>query len=194
MRILALLLSPGWLATLVAVAAIVVVEWSVGGVLVGFAGALVGVMAILAASQVGLLASVPLVGVRVQRVVIGIGPRLADWSRPNRTLVIRAIPVILAVNVRATRAPVRKRMWWSALCSAVAEIAVLVAAALGAADGGPFAHGFAIACVAEFTHALLPRRTASGTSTGWLLFKLPWVSTDQARQLEAAPLVGEAIE
>jgi tetratricopeptide (TPR) repeat protein len=194
-RIVRLLVTPGWLAALVAVAAIVVVEWSPGGVLAGLAGALVGALAILAASQVGLLASVPLVGMRVQRIVIGIGPRLADWSRPTRTVVLRAFPVILAVGVRAAKAPVRRRMWWSALCSAVAELAVVVLAALWArGDGGAFADGFAVACVAEFVHALLPARTAVSTSTGWLLFRLPWVDADQARQLESGPLVGEAIE
>ncbi len=189
-----LLVTPGWLATLVVVVALVVVEWSPSGVLTALAGALTGLLAILAASQIGLLASVPLTGVRVQRIVVGVGPRLGDWSRPNRTLVLRAVPVILAVGVRATRAPVRRRMWCSALCSALAELAVVVLAASWAAGGGAFAHGFALACVAEFLHALLPRRTAVSTSTGWLLFRLPWVSNDQVRQLEAAPLVGEAIE
>ena len=147
----------------------------------------------MAASQVGLLAAVPLAGMRVQRIVVGIGPRLADWSTPNRTVVLRAIPVILAVGVRAAKAPVRRRMWCSALCSAVAELAVVVLAAFWAAGGSAFAHGFAIACVAELTHALLPRRSATATSTGWLLFRLPWVGADQVAELEAAPLAGDAI-
>lgn len=195
MRIIRLLATPGPIATIVAVVAIVVVGWP-GGVVAGLAGAVVGLLAILAATQVGLLASVPLVGMRVQRVVIGLGPRLADWSRPNRTVTLRAVPVVLAVGVRATRAPVRRRMWWSALCSAIAELAVLVPAAVGVggAGDGPFAHGFAVACVAEFVYGLLPRRSAVGTSTGWLLFRLPFVSNEHARQLEAAPLVGEAID
>lgn len=194
MRILRLLTTPGSLAALVALAAIAVVERSPGGALTGLGGALVGLLAILAASQVGLLAGVPLVGMRVQRIVVGIGPRLAEWSRPGRTLVLRAVPVVLAVGVRATRAPVRRRMWWSAFCSAVAELVVVVLAAGWSAGGGAFAHGFAIACVGELVHALLPRRTAAGTSTGWLLFRLPWVGAEEARQLEAAPLVGEAVE
>jgi hypothetical protein len=192
-RIFRLLATPGWLATLVVVAAVVIVEWTPGGVLAGLGGAVVGVLAILAASQVGLLAAVPIAGVRVQRVVVGIGPRLADWSTPNRSVVLRAIPVILAVGVRAAKAPVRRRMWVSALCSAVAEVVVLVLAAYWAIQGPAFAHGFAIACVAEFTHALFPHRSTTGTSTGWLLFRLPWVGADQVAELEAAPLVGEAI-
>ncbi len=193
MKKVRLLTTPGALAALVAVVAIVAVERSAGAVFTAAAGALAGLLAILAASQVGLLAGVPLAGVRVERVVIGVGPRLADWSRPNRTLVLRAVPVIWTVGVRATRAPVRRRMWWSALCSAVAELAVVVAAAAWAGGGDAFAHGFAIACVAEFVHALLPRRTVVGTSTGWLLFRLPWVDAEEVRRLEAAPLVGEAI-
>jgi tetratricopeptide (TPR) repeat protein len=193
-RIVRLLATPGRLAALVTIVAIVVVEWSAAGIVTGLAGAIVGLLAILAASQVGLLVSVPLVGMRVQRVVVGIGPRLGDWSRPDRTLTVRAIPIILAVGVRATRAPVRRRMWWSALCSALAELAVVMLAAASVAGGGAFAHGFAIACVAEFVHAMLPSRSAAGTSTGWLLFQLPFVSSEHARQLEAAPLVGEAID
>ncbi|MGH3879565.1 MAG: hypothetical protein ACRDSK_21260 [Actinophytocola sp.] len=194
MRILRLLVTPGALAALVAVAAIVVVEWSPGRIAVGLAGAVVGLLAILAASQLGLLASVPLAGMRVQRVVVGVGPRLADWSRPSRSVVLRAVPVILAVNVRAAKAPVRRRMWWSALCSVLAELAVVVLAAAWAIEGGAFAHGFAVACVAELVHALLPQRSTVATSTGWLLFRLPWVGPEEARQLEAAPLAGEAIE
>jgi hypothetical protein len=193
-KILRPLGTPAGLAVLVVIAAIVVVEWSAGGVFAALGGALVGFFAILVASQLGLLASVPLAGMRVHRVVIGIGPRLADWSRPTRSFVVRAIPVIMVVGVRAAKAPVRRRMWWSALCSAVTELAVVVLAAWWAGTGGSFAHGFAIACVAEFVHALLPSRSATGTSTGWLLFRLPWVDDEQIRELEAAPLAGEAVE
>ncbi len=194
MKFLRLLGTPAGLAVLVVAGAIVVVEWSSGSVLTALAGAVTGFFAILFASQLGLLASVPLAGMRVHRVVIGFGPRVADWSRPSRSFVVRAIPVIMAVGVRAAKAPVRRRMWWSALCSAVAELAVVVLAGWWAGGGGAFAHGFAIACVAEFVHALLPSRTATGTSTGWLLFRLPWVDDEQTRELEAAPLAGEAIE
>jgi len=190
---LRLLLTPGWLATLVVVAAVVVVETTPAGVLTGLGGAVTGALAILAASQFGLLAAVPVAGVRVQRIVLGIGPRVADWSTPDRTIVLRAIPIIMAVGVRAAKAPVRRRMWVSALCSAVAEVVVVVLAAYWATGGSAFAHGFAIACVAEFTHALLPHRSATATSTGWLLFRLPWVGADQVAEMEAAPLVGEAI-
>ncbi|OLF18707.1 hypothetical protein BU204_05010 [Actinophytocola xanthii] len=171
--------------------AIVVLEPTPADAAVALVGALAGLLAILAASQLGLLASVPLVGVRVHRIVLGVGPRLGDWSTPNRTLTVRAIPVVLSVMVRAGRAPVRRRMWASALCSVLAEVAVLV---LAVSADSVFMDGFAVACVAELAHSLLPRRSPAGTSTGWLLFRLPWVSTEQARQMEAAPLVGEAID
>jgi tetratricopeptide (TPR) repeat protein len=193
-KLLRQLVTPGGLAALVVVVSVVVLERSGAGIGAGLGGALVGWLAILAAGQVGLLAAVPLAGMRAHRVVLGIGPRVADWSGPNRTLILRLLPIVLAVNVRAARAPVRRRMWWSAFCSAVAELAVVVLAAMWAQDGGAFAAGFAIACVAEFVYGLLPKRTAMVTSTGWLLFRLPWVDTEQARELEAAPIVGEAIE
>lgn len=191
MKVVRLLLSPGWIATIATVVAIVVVEPSFVDMLVALGGAIVGLLAILAASQLGLLASVLVAGVRVQRIVVGIGPRLGDWSSPTRTLTVRAIPLILAVMVRAGRAPVRRRMWVSALCSAVAELAVI---ALAVSADNVFMDGFTIACVAEFVHSMLPRRTPTSTSTGWLLFRLPWVDNEHARQLDAAPLVGQAID
>jgi hypothetical protein len=48
--------------------------------------------------------------------------------------------------------------------------------------------------VAALCVSLVPKRTASSTSTGWLLFRLPWVSEDVSRQMEAAPVVGKALE
>lgn len=194
MRIIHALTTPGRLVTLVVVVAVVVIEWSVGGVLVGLGGALVGLLAILAVSQLGLLAGVPLAGMRVQRIVVGLGPRLAEWNRPNQTVVLRAVPIILSVGLRAPKAPVRQRMWWSALLSAVAQLAFVVLTCAWAMGAGAFAHGVAIACVAAFTHEMCPRRTAVATSTGWLLFRLPSVSGAEVTQLEAAPMVGEVIE
>jgi hypothetical protein len=185
-----LVLSPAWIATAVVVAATAVVTpWT--DLPVALVGAVVGLLAVQAANQLGLLVGAPLAGVRARRVVVGIGPRLGDWSTTRRTLTLRALPITLAVTVRATKAPVRRRLWASALCALVTELAVVYLAALGE---GPFLDGFAIAGVAVVVHDLLPRRTPNETSTGWLLFRLPWVSTDHARQLEAAPLVGEAVD
>lgn len=173
-----------------AVTAIVVFTPS-AGLAVALCGALAGLPAVRAANQLGLLASSRLVGVRVHRVVVGVGPRLGDWSTAKRTLALRALPVTLTVVVRPMRAPVRGRLWASALSATVAEASVVALAAQG---DGPFLDGFAIAGVAVLAHSLLPRRTPGVTSTGWLLFRLPWMGADQARQLESVPLIDEAAD
>jgi len=191
-RVVRIFLKPGQLATIAIMIAVVAMEWSPSGVALGLVGALVGLLAAHAAGQFGLLSSVLFARVVIHRLVVGIGPRLGDWSTPRRTVVLRAIPVVLSVSVRATRAPVRRRIWASALCAALAMTAVAVGAVLGAE--GPFARGFAAAAVAALAVALVPRRTPTSTSTGWLLFRLPWASDDLSRQMEAAPVVGKAIE
>lgn len=171
--------------------AVVVVVPSPGGVVAALVGALVGMLAALAACQLGLLASVLFVGVVVHRLVVGVGPRLVDWSTPHRTVVLRAVPLLLSVSVRAARPPVRRRIWVSALCAALFEVGVAVAAIVAAR--GAFSVGFAAACVASVFVSLVPKRTVASTSTGWLLFRLPWVSDDLSRQMEAAPVVSRAV-
>jgi hypothetical protein len=174
------------------VAAVVVVERAVGLVVVGLLGAGVGALAAVAVSQIGLLASVLVAGVSVRRVVVGIGPRVADWSTPQRVVAVRAVPVMLSVSVRATRTPVRVRMWVSALCACAFEVGLAVVAVMAAS--GPFTRGFAIAAVGSLVLSLVPKQTATTTSTGWLLFRLPWAGDDTARQMEAAPAIGRAVE
>jgi hypothetical protein len=183
---------PGFVVTLAAVVFIVVVEWSVAGAVAGLTGALAGGLSAVAASQFGLLASVVVARVSVQRLVIGIGPRVADWSTPHRIVALRAIPVMLSVSVRATRSSVRARIWVSALCAFTFEVALMVVAVLVA--DGPFMLGFATATVSSLVLSLIPKRTATTTSTGWLLFRLPWAGDDLARQMEAAPVIGKAVE
>lgn len=183
---------PGFVVTLAAVVFIVVVEWSVAGAVAGLTGALAGGLSAVAASQFGLLASVVVARVSVQRLVIGIGPRVADWSTPHRIVALRAIPVMLSVSVRATRSSVRARIWVSALCAFTFEVTLMVVAILVA--DGPFMLGFATATVSSLVLSLIPKRTATTTSTGWLLFRLPWAGDDLARQMEAAPVIGKAVE
>ncbi|MFL6122134.1 tetratricopeptide repeat protein [Actinophytocola sp.] len=192
MRVVRLLLKPGFLVTLVTVAAVVAVTRSVPGALGGLAGALVGGLAAVAASQLGLLASVVVAGVTVQRLVVGVGPRVADWSTPHRIVSLRALPIMLSVSVRATRSPVRVRIWVAALCALGFEVALAVTAILLLATG-PFTRGFALATVASLVLSLIPKRTATTTSTGWLLFSLPRAGNDIARQMEAAPMIGNAV-
>jgi len=173
------------------VVTVAVLTRSVFGVLVGLVGAVVGGLAAVAVSQFGLLASVPVAGVRVHRLIIGIGPRVADWSTPQRIVALRALPVMLSVAVRATRTPVRTRLWTSALCALTFEAGLAVLAVLVA--DGPFMTGFAAATVASLVLSLIPKRTATTTSTGWLLFRLPLAGRDLTRQMEAAPLITAAV-
>lgn len=165
--------------------AVVVMARSLSGVVAGLFGALVGGLAGVAASQLGLLASVPVAGLAVRRLVVGAGPRVADWSTPQRTVALRAIPITLSVSVRATRTPVRRRLWVSALCVLTFEVTLAVVAVLFAS--GPFTRGFAVAAVVSLALSLMPKRTATTMSTGWLLFRLP------RGQLEAAPAIGRAV-
>jgi hypothetical protein len=190
-RIVRILLRPGHLATIATVAVVVVVEGSVSGVVVGLLGALAGGLAAVVVSQFGLLASVVVARVSVARIVVGVGPRVADWSTPQRVVALRAVPVILSVSVRATRSPVRLRIWVSALCALTFEVALAVTALLTAS--GPFTHGFAVAAAASLVLSLVPKSTATTTSAGWLLFRLPWAGDDLARQMEAAPVISRAV-
>jgi tetratricopeptide (TPR) repeat protein len=178
--------------TLATVATVVVAERSVPNVLAGLFGTLTGGLAAVVASQLGLLLSVLLAGVTIRRLVVGIGPRVTDWSTPNRIVALRAIPIMLSVSVRATKSPVRARIWLAALCAFMSEAALSAAAILLA--NGPVSRGFAIGTVASLLLSLIPKRTATTTSTGWLLFRLPWANPDISRQMEAAPLISQALE
>lgn len=170
-------------------AIVVVVERSAAAAVVsGLFGALAGGLSAVVASQFGLLASVVVARMSVRRIIVGIGPRVVDWSTPRRVVALRAVPVMLSVSVRATRTPVRLRIWVSALCAFTFEVALAVVAVLVA--DGPFTRGFAVAAVASLVLSLVPLRTASA---GWLLFRLPWAGDELARQMEAAPLIGRAV-
>lgn len=170
------------------VGVVVVGERGGSGVVAGWVGALVGGLAAVAASQVGLLASAAVGGGTVRRLVVGVGPRVVDWSTPHRIVAVRALPVMLSVSVRPTRSPVRVRIWVSAVCAFAVEVALAVTA-VGVADG-PFTRGFAAGAVGSLVLSLVPKRTATTTSIGWLLFRLPWTGAD----VEAAPLIGKAVE
>jgi hypothetical protein len=136
-----------------------------------------------------------LLGAQVHQVVIGLGPRLFEWGSAARPVVLRTFPLYLSVAVGPGRAPVRVRLWGAAFCSALVGVGVCVVTVDWAL--GPdlaFLHGLAITCALAVAHAMLPRKTASSTSTGWMLFKLHSLSRRQVEQLEAAPLTSRAVD
>jgi hypothetical protein len=190
-RVIRILLSPGRLLALATVVTIVALEWSPAGVLAGLLGAILGVFLGLAALQLGLLIGALLLRVQVGHVVVGLGPRLSSWGSAARPVVLRAIPLYLSVAVGPGHAPVRLRMWGAALCSALFGLIASLIASFHAVT--PFLHGLAITSALAVAHALLPRKTASSTSTGWMLFKLHSLSQRQVQQLEAAPLTSQAV-
>src|SRR5262245_66268077 len=121
-----MLRSPGRVLAVVAVVAIVAVEHTPAGIASGLVGALAGILTGLAALQVGLLLGALLLGVGVQHVIIGLGPRLAEWGSAARPIVLRAVPLFLSVAVAPGRAPVRLRMWGAALFSLLAGVAAAI--------------------------------------------------------------------
>jgi hypothetical protein len=189
-----MLLTPGPILAITSIIAIVVIEPGVGGVVDGLAGAFFGVLLGLAGLQAGMLAAALLAGVVVHRVVIGVGPRLVEWGSAARPVVLRTFPLFLSVSVGPGRRPVRLRMWCASLGSALTGIAVSAWTITLALDGPPFADGLAITCTLAVAYALVPRKTASSTSTGWMLLRLHKLSPRQIRQMEAAELTGKAID
>jgi hypothetical protein len=178
-----------------AVVAIVAVEHTPAGILSALVGALAGVLTGLAALQLGLLTGAILLGVGVQHVIIGLGPRLVEWGSAARPIVLRAVPLFLSVAVGPDKPPVRLRMWGAALCSLLAGTTTTAFLAVTAfRPGAAFLHGFAITCALTVVHALIPRNTAGSTSTGWMLLRLPRLGARHVRQLEAAPLAGQAVD
>ncbi|WP_431417742.1 hypothetical protein [Actinokineospora sp.] len=174
---------------------VAVVERSVSQVAVGLGGAVAGHLVGLLSLQLGLLVGAIAFRARVHRVVIGVGSRLKDWTTPRRVVVLRAVPLFLSVSVGPGIAPARRRMWGAALCSMTAGVitAVVVTLQAFAAPSG-FWIGFAVACVITVGHSFVPRKTATSTSTGWLVFKLPGLTGVRAQQLDAAPLVGQTVD
>lgn len=183
------------LLAIASVIVIVVVEWSVSGVGLGLLGAAAGLAGGLVALQLGMLAGAVMLGVRVHRVVIGVGPRVHEWGNPGRSVTLRAIPLFVAVAIGPGRAPVRSRMWWAALVSGVVGVGVSALAVVGAiAMDSSVLRGAAVACCLTVGHALVPRKTAGSTSTGWMLLRLRRLTGRQAQQLEAAPVIGRAVD
>jgi len=172
------------LAALIVVAAL---ERAPAAVLVALPGLLVGALIGLAAMQLGVLAGGVVLRPRMPRIVIGVGPRLRDWSTPGRTITLRAVPIMLSVTIGPGRAPVRPRVWGTYLVSTIFGLAVT--ATLIVVETGPFWLGTAVGCTAAVIYVLLPRRDTAVTSTGWVLLHYLRLEPREAAEIDAAPLV-----
>jgi len=194
-RLLRAIQDPAFLSIVVTVGVVTAIERSADQVGLGLLGALAGLLIGLLSLQLGLLVGALALSVRIHRVVIGIGGRLKDWTTPRRVVVVRAIPLFLSISVGPGKPPARRRMWGAALASMAGGLiatALSILAAITWPDG--FQMGFAIACSLTVGHALIPRKTATSTSTGWLVLHLPRLTGVRASQMDAAPLVARAVD
>jgi hypothetical protein len=176
--------------TVLALASVIVVaalERAPAPVLVALPGLLAGALIGLAAMQLGVLAGGLALRPRMPRVVIGVGPRLRDWSSPGRTITLRAVPIMLSVTIGPGRSPVRPRVWGTYLVSTIFGLAVT--ATLIVDEAGPFWLGAAVGCAAAVVYVLLPRRDTAVTSTGWVLLHYLRLDPREAAEIDAAPLV-----
>jgi len=185
---------PGLPVAVAGALCVVLLERSPGRIALGLVGLALGTLVAIAVLQLGLLVGAVLTGVRVHRVVVGIGRRVREWHSPRHALVLRAAQLSLSVAVGPGRTPVRLRLWLAALISALTLLALTALTALlaiGSSDAVWL--GGALAGLAVLGHALLPRSDASWTSTGWLLLRLPRLPEHKISELEAAPLVDRAL-
>jgi tetratricopeptide (TPR) repeat protein len=173
-----------------AVASVIVVaalERAPTAILVALAGLVLGALIGLAVLQLGVLAGGLALRPRMPRVVIGVGPRIRDWTAPGRSITLRALPIMLSVTIGPGRAPVRPRVWGTYLISAILGLAGT--AALIIVQDGPLWMGAAVGCAAAVVLALWPRRDAAATSTGWVLLNYLRLEPREAAEIDAAPLV-----
>ena len=172
---------------LASVIVVVALERAPAPALVALPGLLVGALIGLAAMQLGVLAGGLALRPRMPRVVIGVGPRLRDWSTPGRTITLRAVPIMLSVTIGPGRAPVRPRVWGAYLVSTIFGLAVT--ATLIVVEAGPFWLGVAVGCTAAVIYVLVPRRDTAVTSTGWVLLHYLRLEPQEAAEIDVAPLV-----
>lgn len=175
---------------MLAVASVIVVaalERAPAPILVALAGLLLGALIGLAVLQLGVLAGGLVLRPRMPRVVIGVGPRVRDWTSPGRSITLRAVPIMLSVTIGPGRAPVRPRIWGTYLISAIFGLATTTVLII--VQDGPLWLGTAVGCAAAVVLALLPRRDAAATSTGWVLLNYLRLEAREAAEIDAAPLV-----
>jgi hypothetical protein len=181
---------PGPLLAALVVLALALTAQTAAGLTLGLVGAALGLLGGLAALQLGMLGGALAAGARVHDVVIGIGPRWAEWVSPRRTVALHGLPVLLCVGVGPGREPLRLRMWTAALCSAASGMTVVVVLGYGASSS--LGRGAALGAFGGVLYALLPRQHAAPASTGWLLFELPRLPAPQRAELQAGALADQA--
>lgn len=163
------------------------------GILVGLLGAALGLIAMQLVLQLGMLTGGLLTGATITRVIIGFGPKIRAWTSARRTVVFRAIPLVLAVSVAGGREPVRLRMWGTGLWAALLGVAGAGSCWLLLADEA-LGRGLAVGATATLLTALVPRRNSKLTSIGWLLVGLPRLGTAEVAELAASVLAGRVTE
>ncbi|CAM05386.1 tetratricopeptide repeat protein [Saccharopolyspora erythraea] len=180
-------------AGLLAVGVVEVVAGSgPAGYLLGALGALVGVILLPMATQLGLLAGSFVFGLRVRHIVFGAMRALGSWTVGRVTITLRALPVTIGSEIGPWRKPVILRCWLAGLVSALTGIGIVVVSWLLA--DGPFGRGFVLAATPLMLYKLWPRRVPLATSTGWLLFGLPRMPEPKRTEFCAGPMAARAYE
>jgi hypothetical protein len=138
---------PATYLAIAVVTAIVAVEWSRAGIVIGLLGAVAGMAATFTALKLGTVTGATVLGMRVHKVVVGLGPRLVDLSK----LVVRALPLHIAVEVGPGRN--RPRYTGVAFSSALSGLASVLVMALTVNDA--FGLGLALGGGAALLKSLL---------------------------------------
>ncbi|MCI2423278.1 hypothetical protein MOQ72_38255 [Saccharopolyspora sp. K220] len=162
------------------------------GVAIGWLGAVVGVILLPMATQLGLLVGSVVFGLRVRHVIFGAMREVAAWKLGRVTFTLRSLPVTLRCQIGPWRSPVILRCWLAGLLSALVGVAVVVVGWLLA--DGPFGRGFVLAVTPLMLYKLWPKRVPLTTSTGWLLFALPRLPDSERAEFVAAPLAARVYE
>ncbi|MER6990527.1 hypothetical protein [Saccharopolyspora hirsuta] len=196
MQAQSLVFRPWFLAGLVGAVVIGAVEAIAGtgltGTAVAWAGALVGVVLLPMATQLGLIVGSVVFGLRVRHVIFGAMREVASWTPKRVTFTLRALPITLRAQIGPWRSPVILRCWLAGLLSAAVGVAVVVGGWL-LADSA-FWRGFVVAVTPLMLYKLWPQRVPLTTSTGWLLFSLPRLKGAERSEFVAAPLAARAYE
>ncbi|MDA3628640.1 hypothetical protein OU415_24620 [Saccharopolyspora sp. WRP15-2] len=196
MQAQSLMFRPWMIAGFVGAVAVAAVEayagTGVAGTTAAWAGALVGVLLLPMATQLGLILGAVVFGLRVRHVIFGAMREVASWTPKRVKFTLRALPITLRAQIGPWKSPVILRCWLAGSLSAVVGVAV-VAGSWVLTDSA-FWRGFAIAATPLMLYKLWPQRVPLTTSTGWLLFSLPRLGGTERDEFVAAPLAARAYE